>query len=56
MRFQTLKKEVSGVHINKIAKMLIGVENVVVEGIDFDREQGCVVISARQMRVQSRPL
>ena len=34
-------------HINKIAKMLIGVENVVVEGIDFDREQGCVVISAR---------
>ncbi len=33
--------------VDKIAKMLIGVENLVVQGVTYDEEQGCIVISAR---------
>ena len=33
--------------VDKIAKMLIGVENLVVQGVAYDEEQGCIVISAR---------
>ena len=34
-------------HVNKIAKMAIGVENIVIQGVDLDEGLGCIVISAR---------
>ena len=33
--------------VDKIAKMLIGVENLVVQGVAYDEERDCIVISAR---------
>ena len=36
-----------GVRVDKIAKMLIGVENLVVQGVAYDEERDCIVISAR---------
>jgi transposase len=35
------------VHANKIAKMIVGVENMVVQDVGFDGDGRCVVISAR---------
>ena len=43
-----------GVRVDKIAKMLIGVENLVVQGVTYDEEQGCIVISARPTRPRAR--
>lgn len=34
-------------HVNKIAKMAIGVESIVIQGVDLDEGLGCIVISAR---------
>ena len=34
-------------HVNKIAKMLVGVDNIVVNDVDFDVEEACLVIRAR---------
>ena len=40
--------------VDKIAKMLIGVENLVVQGVTYDEEQGCLVISARPTLAHAR--
>lgn len=40
--------------VSKIAKMLIGVESIVVQGVDYDKQRDCVVISARPSRAQAR--
>lgn len=42
----------SGVRMDKLAKMMIGVENVVVEGVSFDDERQAVVIDARPYKAQ----
>ena len=34
-------------HVNKIAKMLVGVDNIVVKDVDFDFYEDCLVIRAR---------
>ena len=39
--------------VSKIAKMLIGVESIVVQGVAYDEERDCVVISARLPRAQA---
>ena len=38
--------------INKLAKMMVGVENVVVEGVEFDDARRAIVIDARPHRPQ----
>ena len=40
--------------VDKIAKMLIGVENLVVQGVTYDEEQGCIVISTSPTRPHAR--
>ena len=40
--------------VDKIAKMLIGVENLVVQGVAYDEERDCIVISARPTRPHAR--
>ena len=41
------EREVRGVRMESLAKMLIGVEDVVVEGVEFDDAWQAVVIDAR---------